>query len=82
MVLMSDALFYILDEPFTEVDPVHISAVQDLITERGKDHGVIVTDHNYSAITTVTDNLFVISDGYTSPVESRDDLVRGGYLRL
>ena len=28
----------------------------------------------------VTDNLFVIADGYTFPVESRDDLVRHGYL--
>ena len=25
--------------------------------------------------------LFVIADGYTSPVHSRDDLVRHGYLR-
>lgn len=81
MVLMSDSMFYILDEPFSSIDPVHIEAVQRLIAERSKEHGIIVTDHNFEAISTVADNLFVIADGYTFPVQSRDDLVRHGYLR-
>lgn len=81
LVLMSDAPFYILDEPFSQVDPVNVEAVQKLILERKQDHGIIVTDHNYDAITSVTDNLFVISDGYTCPVQTREDLVRHGYLR-
>jgi len=80
MILMSEALFYILDEPFSQVDPVNVEAVQELIRERAKDHGIIVTDHNYEAISRVTDNLFVIADGYTNLVHSREDLVRHGYL--
>ena len=81
LVLLSEAPFYILDEPFTQVDPVNIDEVKALIRERSKDHGIIVTDHNYDAISSVADNLFVISDGYTSPVRCREDLVRHGYLR-
>ena len=81
LVLMSDAQFCILDEPFSQVDPVHVEAVQRMIRERSAGMGIIVTDHLYEAISTVTDNLFVLSDGYTHPVESRDDLVRHGYLR-
>ena len=81
LVLMSDAPFYILDEPFAQIDPVSIDAVTALIRERCKDHGIIVTDHNYEAISSVADNLFVIADGYTNPVRSREDLVRHGYLR-
>ncbi|MBO4566822.1 MAG: ATP-binding cassette domain-containing protein [Bacteroidales bacterium] len=81
MVLHSDAPFYILDEPFSQVDPVSIEAVQAIIRERAKDHGIIITDHNYPAISTVADNLFVIADGYTNQVHSREDLVRHGYLR-
>ena len=81
LVLLSDAPFYILDEPFTQVDPVNIDEVKALIRERSKDHGIIVTDHNYDAISSVADNLFVIADGYTSPVRCREDLVRHGYLR-
>ena len=81
LVLLSEAPFYILDEPFSQIDPVNIEAVRRLIRERCQDHGIIVTDHNYDAISSVADNLFVISDGYTAPVYSRDDLVRFGYLR-
>ena len=81
LVLLSEAPFYILDEPFTQVDPVNIDEVKALIRERSKDHGIIVTDHNYDAISSVADNLFVIADGYTSPVRCREDLVRHGYLR-
>ena len=80
LVLMSEAPFYILDEPFTQVDPVNIEEVQALIRERSQDHGIIVTDHNYDAISSIADNLFVIADGYTSPVRCREDLVRHGYL--
>ena len=81
LVLLSEAQFYILDEPFSQIDPINIEAAQALIRERSRDHGIIVTDHNYDAISKVADNLFVIADGYTSPVHSRDDLVRHGYLR-
>lgn len=81
LVLLSEAPFYILDEPFTLVDPVNIDQIKALIRARSKDHGIIVTDHNYEAISSVTDNLFVIADGYTSPVQCREDLVRHGYLR-
>ena len=80
LVLMADAPFCILDEPFSQIDPVHIEAVQRLIREQSREKGIIVTDHNYEAISTVADQLFVLSDGYTHPVESRDDLVRYGYL--
>lgn len=81
LVLMSEGDFCILDEPFSQIDPVHVEAVQRMIRERSRERGIIVTDHNYEAISKVTDNLFVIADGYTFPVESRDDLVRHGYLQ-
>lgn len=81
LVLMTDGDFCILDEPFSQIAPLHIEAVQQMIREKSREKGIIVTDHNYEAISQVTDNLFVIADGYTFPVESRDDLVRHGYLR-
>lgn len=57
LVLHGDAPFYILDEPFTQVDPVNIEDVKSMIRERANDHGVIITDHNYDAISSVADNL-------------------------
>ena len=81
LILMTEGEFCILDEPFAQVDPVHGEAVRTLIREKSREKGIIVTDHNFDAISKVVDNLFVIADGYTFPVESREDLVRHGYLR-
>lgn len=81
LALMMEGEFCILDEPFSQVDPVHIEAVRQMIRDKSREKGIIVTDHNFEAISQVTDNLFVIADGYTFPVESREDLVRHGYLR-
>ena len=80
LVLMCEGEFCILDEPFSQISPNHIETVQQMIREKSREKGIIITDHNYEAISKVTDNLFVIADGYTFPVESRDDLVRHGYL--
>ena len=80
LVLMADSEFCILDEPFSQIAPLHIETVQRLIREKSRGKGIIVTDHNYEAISKVADNLFVIADGYTFPVEGREDLVRHGYL--
>ena len=80
LVLMSEGEFCILDEPFSQISPNYIETVQRMIREKSREKGIIVTDHNYEAISKVTNNLFVIADGYTFPVESRDDLVRHGYL--
>lgn len=60
---------------------MNIEDVKVMIRERAKGHGIIITDHNYDAISKVADNLFVIADGYTNPVISQEDLVRHGYLR-
>ena len=81
LVLMMEGDFCILDEPFSQISPIYIETAQQLIREKSREKGIIVTDHNYEAISKVVDNLFVIADGYTFPVESRADLVRHGYLR-
>ena len=80
LVLMAESDFCILDEPFSQIAPLHIETVQRLIREKSREKGIIVTDHNYEAISKVADNLFVIAEGCTFPVESREDLVRHGYL--
>ncbi len=80
LVLMAESDFCILDEPFSQIAPLHIETVQRLIREKSREKGIIVTDHNYEAISKVADNLFVIADGCTYPADSRDDLVRHGYL--
>ena len=80
LVLMSDAEFVILDEPFSNISPNCIEKMQALIREQKASKGIIVSDHLYEAIIEITDDLFLLRDGYTFPIKSREDLVRNGYI--
>ncbi|MCQ2159352.1 MAG: ATP-binding cassette domain-containing protein [Bacteroidales bacterium] len=80
LVLMSDAEFCILDEPFSNIAPNCIEKMQYLIREQKQSKGIIVSDHMYEDILEVTDDLFLLRDGYTFPIKSRDDLIRNGYI--
>ena len=80
LVLMAESEFCILDEPFSNVAPVHVEKIRSLITARKSSMGIIVSDHLYEDIITVADDVFLLRDGYTFPVKSRDDLARHGYI--
>jgi len=80
LVLMAESEFCILDEPFTNIAPVYVERMKDLINDRKPDKGIIVSDHLYEDIISVADDLFLLRDGYTFPIHSRDDLIRHGYI--
>lgn len=80
LVLMSDADFCILDEPFSNIAPNCVDKMQSLIQTQKKNKGIIISDHLYEDILEVTDDLFLLRDGYTFPIKSRDDLIRNGYI--
>ena len=80
MILNSDAEFCILDEPFSNIAPVYDEKIRALIQEQRANKGIIITDHIYEEILRVADDLFLLRDGFTYQIHSRDDLVRLGYI--
>ena len=81
LVLLSDAEFCILDEPFSNIAPNCVEKIQVLIQEQKKKKGIIVSDHLYENILEVSDDLFLLRDGYTFSIKSRHDLIHNGYIR-
>ncbi len=80
LILNSDAQFCILDEPFSFIAPNCVEKIKAMIREKKKTKGIIISDHMYEDIIDVTDDLFVMRDGYTFPVKSREDLIQNGYI--
>ncbi len=80
LVLMSDAEFCILDEPFSNISPVWIEKIQALIHQQKAHKGIILSDHLYESILEITDDLFLLRDGYTFPIKSREELIGHGYI--
>ena len=78
--------FILLDEPFTGVDPIAISDIQDIVAElKQKGIGIIITDHNVRETLAITDRAYILSEGQikTSGVSSdlpNDPIAREFYL--
>ena len=73
MVLNSDAEFCILDEPFSNVAPKYVEMMQQLIQQHKATKGIIISDHMYEQVMDITDDLFLLRDGYTFPIKCRED---------
>lgn len=80
LVLSLDRAFFYLDEPFSELDPIHTERIESLLRERVRTAGIVVTDHDYRSILTVSDRLFLLRDGRTIHVRDREHLEELGYL--
>lgn len=80
MILFSDSAFSILDEPFSQVMPVNVEKLQELISFQKKSKGIIITDHQYSSLLPISDLVYILDRGNAYLMKERDDLVRYGYL--
>ena len=80
MVLNSESEFCILDEPFSNVSPKYVEMMQQLIQTHKATKGIIISDHMYEQVMNITDDLFLLRDGYTFPIKTREDLIHHGYI--
>ena len=80
MVLNSGGEFCILDEPFSNIAPKYVEKMQAMILEQKASKGIIISDHLYEQVISVTDDLFLLRDGYTFPIKAREELIRHGYI--
>jgi ABC-type multidrug transport system ATPase subunit len=81
-ILTSKTKFCILDEPFTQVMPVHIEILKKLILRERENKGIIITDHLYKFITDICDDLYVIANGKTYLIKNFQELETLGYARI
>jgi ABC-type multidrug transport system ATPase subunit len=81
IAINSKAEIVLLDEPFSHLAPMYISLLKKMILQ-GKPHKcIIVTDHLYEDILDISDDLYLIKEGYTKPINSKNELVQYNYIR-
>ena len=80
VILRSRSLFAVLDEPFSQVAPLHVVTLKALIRAEKRNKGILLTDHMYRHVTDVADRLYVLANGQTYLTQDAEDLVRYGYL--
>ena len=79
-ILTSDTQFCMLDEPFSQVMPVHIESIKRLINKEKKKKGLLITDHLYKHIVEICDTIYLIANQKTYLTTSISDIEMLGYI--
>lgn len=62
--LVTSPSFMLLDEPFTGIDPLAISDLQEIIRElKQKQIGILISDHNVRETLSVCDRAYILNQG-------------------
>ncbi|MDB5140611.1 MAG: hypothetical protein JWR12_2527 [Mucilaginibacter sp.] len=82
IIVKSPSLFAMLDEPFTHLNPIQIEKIKEFLMEEKANKGFLITDHMYSHLLDVSDNVYLLKDGKTHPAKTIADLEYLGYLNI
>lgn len=80
-ILASKTKFCLLDEPFSQIMPVHIELLKKVILTEKYTKGILITDHLYKHVMDICDDLYLLKDGKTFPITNTEDLDFFGYTR-
>lgn len=61
MVISGPASFVILDEPFSNVTPLHIETLKTWLASLKNDKGILITDHYYRDVLAISDNVYLLN---------------------
>lgn len=79
-VVRSASTFVMLDEPFSQVMPVHVDTLKRILREERARKGILLSDHQFRHVADCADRLFLLSGGTVRRIESAGELVARGYL--
>ncbi|MDA9555779.1 ATP-binding cassette domain-containing protein [Pelobium sp.] len=81
-IIKSKSQFSMLDEPFSHLMPIQIEKVNELLEIEKIKKGFLITDHMFNYVTSISDNLYVLTDGKTHLIKDIRDIEKLGYAKL
>ena len=75
--LVTRPSFIMLDEPFSGIDPIAVSDIQDILKDlRQKGIGVLLTDHNVRETLSITDRAYIMDEGRILISGTAEELIK------
>jgi ABC-type multidrug transport system ATPase subunit len=72
----------LLDEPFSNIAPLYVETIKQLISAEKAQKAIIITDHYYRDVIDICDELYLLSNGCTKKIENLEELEDYKYLNL
>ena len=82
VILTSPSKFCLLDEPFSQVMPIHVETIKQIIRRESTGKGIIITDHLYEHILELCHEIYVINNGKTHLTKNQTDIETLGYAKI
>ncbi len=80
LIVLSNAKYILIDEPFNGVAPIHKEEIKKIIIEQSENKGFIITDHDYRNILDIATRTVIIYDGGTKEIKNNEELIQYGYI--
>ena len=81
VLLESKSTFVLLDEPFSGLSPLSIEIISAKIESEKDKKGILITDHMYGEILSISDRLMVMESGTLKQIEKDSTALEfAGYL--
>lgn len=80
IVLNMKSRFSILDEPFSNMSPILINKLKKIILETSKYKGIILTDHDYRNVLSISNKYYFMSNGTIELIKDKHDFIEKGYI--
>ena len=82
VLIKSNALFTMLDEPFSHIMPIHIEAIKEILSAEKHKKGFLITDHYFQQVIDICEDIYVLKDGKTHHTKTIDDIKTLGYAHF
>ncbi len=82
LILNSNKKIILLDEPFSNLAPLYVSKIKAIIEYKKMDKIILLTDHLYEEIVSLSDNLYFLKNGCSKLIHDIKDLENQGYLPI
>ncbi|MDQ0593241.1 lipopolysaccharide export system ATP-binding protein [Chryseobacterium ginsenosidimutans] len=80
LIIHSDSKFVLLDEPFNTLSPKITFQLQEIIREQSKQKGIIISDHRFQEVLDISDEVYLLSNGYLKQIKDLKELQQYNYL--
>ncbi|GLU44049.1 ATP-binding cassette domain-containing protein [Allomuricauda sp. NBRC 101325] len=80
LVLNSNKNIILLDEPFSNLAPIYVSSIKELIDRKKANKIILITDHMYEEIVDLCDQLYFLKNGCSKLIDGKENLIKEGYL--
>ncbi|MBA6152975.1 ATP-binding cassette domain-containing protein [Gelidibacter maritimus] len=79
-ILKREAAIVLLDEPFSNISPLHIEKIKKLIEIEKSEKIIIITDHYFNDVIDMSDTLYLLKNGCTKIIDNLEELEDYNYI--